>query len=119
MGLRCNPFIVKKYEGEGPPMPLETKDIEKLAKLSRLKFSDEQLPAFASEFENILEFVSQIQSLDTKGVAPLTSAANIDSSPERADVPAIPANPEARRDELLSNAPKSEQGFFVVPKIVE
>lgn len=100
-------------------MPLENKDIEKLAKLSRLKFSNEQLPTFASEFENILEFVGQIQALDTDGVPQLTTTANIDSSPERADVPAIPANPEARRDELLSNAPAAEMGFFVVPKIVE
>ena len=100
-------------------MPLENKDIEKLANLSRLKFSPEQLPAFASEFESILEFVGQIQSLDTAGVPPLTSAANVETSPERADVAAIPADPIARRDELLANAPKSEQGFFIVPKIVE
>lgn len=104
-------------------MALETKDIEKLATLSRLKFSPEQIPAFASEFENILQFVGQIQSLDTQGVAPLTTTvsttANISSSPERADVPSIPANPAARRDELLANAPQAEQGFFVVPKIVE
>ncbi|RYG60723.1 MAG: Asp-tRNA(Asn)/Glu-tRNA(Gln) amidotransferase subunit GatC [Alphaproteobacteria bacterium] len=100
-------------------MSLEIKDIEKLAKLSRLTFTPEQIPAFAAEFENILDFVGQIQSLDTKGVAPLTTTANVATSPERADVPAIPANPLQRRDELLANAPKSEQGFIVVPKIVE
>lgn len=100
-------------------MTLETKDIEKLATLSRLKFNQEQIPAFASEFENILEFVGQIQSLDTKGVPPLTTTANISTSPERPDVAVIPADPAARRDELLANAPKSEVGFFVVPKIVE
>lgn len=100
-------------------MSLEIKDIEKLANLSRLKFTSEQIPAFASEFENILQFVGQIQSVDTKGVPPLTTTANIPSSPERPDVPVIPANPEARRDELLAGAPQSEMGFFVVPKIVE
>ena len=61
----------------------------------------------------------QIQSLDTSGVAPLTTTANIESSPERADVAVIPADPIARRTELLANAPASEMGFFVVPKIVE
>lgn len=100
-------------------MPLENKDIEKLATLSRLQFDAAQLPAFVSEFESILSFVDQIQSLDTTGVPQLTTTANIDSSPERADIPAIPANPAQRRDELLSNAPSSAQGFFVVPKIVE
>lgn len=100
-------------------MALENKEIEKLASLSRLQFDGEQLSAFASEFENILQFVSQIQALDTSGVPPLTTTANIATSPERADIPAIPANPQARRDEFLSNAPASEMGFFVVPKIVE
>lgn len=100
-------------------MSLEIKDIEKLAKLSRLSFTEEQIPAFAAEFENILQFVDQIQSLDTKGVPQLTTTANVATSPERPDVAAVPANPVARRDELLANAPKSEQGFIVVPKIVE
>lgn len=100
-------------------MPLETKEIEKLAMLSRLRFGAEQLPVFASEFESILSFVAQIQALDTTGVPQLTTTANIDTSPERPDVPTIPANPLQRRDELLANAPASEMGFFVVPKIVE
>ena len=98
---------------------LETKDIEKLATLSRLKFSPEQIPAFAAEFENILQFVGQIQSLNTEGVPPLTTTANIASSPERADIPTIPTDPIARRTQLMSNAPAQEMGFFVVPKIVE
>ena len=100
-------------------MALETKDIEKLATLSRLSFSPEQLPAFVSEFENILQFVGQIQALDTKGVPPLTTTANIETSPEREDKAIIPADPIARRTELLANAPAQEMGFFVVPKIVE
>ena len=100
-------------------MSLEPKEIAKLANLSRLQFSEEQLPAFASEFENILQFVGQIQSLDTAGVPPLTTTANIATSPERPDVAVIPADPIARRTELLANAPQSEMGFFVVPKIVE
>ncbi len=119
MGLRCQALIVKEYLGGNIAMSLEPKEIAKLASLSRLQFSEEQLPAFASEFENILQFVGQIQSLDTSGVPPLTTTANIETSPERADIAVIPQNPVARRDELLKGAPQSEMGFFVVPKIVE
>jgi aspartyl-tRNA(Asn)/glutamyl-tRNA(Gln) amidotransferase subunit C len=96
-------------------MPLQTKDIQKLATLSRLSFAPEQLPAFASEFESILSFVDKIQQLDTKGVPPLTNIANIETSPERPDVVTAPNNREA----LQANAPQKEMGFFVVPKIVE
>lgn len=96
-------------------MTIETKQIQKLATLSRLSFPEDKLPAFVSEFESILSFVAKIQSLNTEGIPPLTTTANIETSPERPDVVTAKNN----RDALLSNAPKAEQGFIVVPKIVE
>lgn len=96
-------------------MPLETKDIEKLAKLSRLQFAPERLPGFVAEFENILTFVGQISALDTKGVAPLTTTSTLDSTPERADV----VTATNRREALQATAPAKEMGFFVVPRVVE
>lgn len=96
-------------------MPLETKQIQKLATLSRLAFAEDKLPAFAAEFESILSFVDKIQQLDTGGVPPLVTTANINSTPERPDAVTAPDNREA----LQASAPKAEMGFYVVPKIVE
>jgi len=96
-------------------MPLETKDIRKLATLSRLRFDDAQLPAFASEFESILSFVDKIQQLDTKGTPPLTTTADVPTTPERADE----VTASNRRAQLQQSAPQAEMGFYVVPKIVE
>ena len=58
-------------------MPLETKQIQKLATLSRLAFAEDKLPAFAREFDSILSFVDKIQQLDTAGVPPLTFAGEV------------------------------------------
>lgn len=96
-------------------MSLEVKQIQKLATLSRLEFSAERLPQFAQEFEGILQFVGKIQELNTEGVAPLTTTANIETSPERVDE--VTAKNE--REALQAGAPAAEMGFFVVPKIVE
>jgi aspartyl-tRNA(Asn)/glutamyl-tRNA(Gln) amidotransferase subunit C len=94
---------------------LEPKQIQKLATLSRLSFAPEQLPAFAAEFQNILQFVDKIQALNTQGVPPLTSAAQLAGTPQRADT----VTATNRRSELQLSAPQTEMGFYVVPKIVE
>ncbi|PIZ31601.1 MAG: Asp-tRNA(Asn)/Glu-tRNA(Gln) amidotransferase GatCAB subunit C [Alphaproteobacteria bacterium CG_4_10_14_0_8_um_filter_53_9] len=91
--------------------------MEKLAMLSRLKFDDQKIESFSKEFNNILGFVDSIGEVDTTGISPLTSVANLPSTPEREDV-ALPPSAE-RRDAHQKNAPKAEMGFFSVPRIVE
>lgn len=96
-------------------MSIDTKQIQKLATLSRLRFEDEQLATFQSHFANIITFVEQIQSVNTDGVQPLTSTVAAAGTPERPDV----VTETDRRDINQSVAPKTEMGFYVVPRIVE
>lgn len=96
-------------------MVIESKQIQKLATLSRLEFPEDKLATFAKEFESIVKFVDQIQQLDTAGVPPLTTTADIKSTPERADKVTAPNNREA----LQKSAIQAEMGFYVVPRIVE
>lgn len=90
-------------------------DLQKLATLSRLRFEGEKLAAFRTQFANILGFVDQLKQLNTEGVAPLTSTANLPSTPEREDKVTATNNREA----LQRSAVKAEHGFYVVPKVVE
>jgi aspartyl-tRNA(Asn)/glutamyl-tRNA(Gln) amidotransferase subunit C len=100
---------------------LSTAQLQKLATLSRLSFTPEALTAFGTEFQNILNFVTKIQSAPTANVAPLTSMLALTQpemashTPERADAVTEPNQREA----LQASAPSTESGFFVVPKIVE
>ncbi len=50
---------------------MNKKEIEHLARLSELKFSDEELSKFEKQFDEILNLVSKLQSVDTKGTEPL------------------------------------------------
>lgn len=91
------------------------KELAKLATLSRLRFEGEQLAAFRTQFANILGFVDQLKTLKTEGVPPLTSTANLPSTPEREDRVTAPNN----RENLQKSAVQAEHGFYVVPRVVE
>jgi aspartyl-tRNA(Asn)/glutamyl-tRNA(Gln) amidotransferase subunit C len=101
-------------------MTVEIKQIQKLATMSRLEFTEERLAKFADQFQNVVAFVDKISALDTKGVPPINATLG-ESTPERADKVAEPAGEAAvkARDAHQTNAPKAEMGFYVVPKIVE
>lgn len=89
--------------------------VKKLAELSRLSFSTEQEQIFLKEFQSIVGFVEQIQTVDTTGVEPMAGTLVNASTFERADTVTFTDN----RDSLMKTAPKAEMGFYVVPKVVE
>jgi aspartyl-tRNA(Asn)/glutamyl-tRNA(Gln) amidotransferase subunit C len=94
---------------------IDTKQIQKLATLSRLKFNDDELAGFAAKFGDIIKFVEEIQQVDTTGVQPLTSTIAGASTPERPDA----VTETDQRDRHQRNAPATDHGFYTVPRIVE
>lgn len=89
--------------------------VEKLANLSRLTFTPEEKQKFQNELQDILGFISQLQEVNTDNVSPMASTVASAQTLEREDVVTEPNN----REENLKSAPKSEMGFFVVPKVIE
>ena len=96
-------------------MSIDLATVQKLAKLSRLSFNDQELGTFTQELGGILDFISTLQEVDTQGVVPMTSTQAGAGTPERADV--VTATDESANH--LANAPQHEIGFFVVPKVIE
>lgn len=92
-------------------MPL----VEKLATLSRLTFTDSEKQTLQKELGSILDFISQLQEVNTDGVEPMLSSVGSAATFERPDQVTEPN----RRDDYLAIAPKSEMGFYVVPKVIE
>ena len=86
-------------------------DINHLAKLARLKFSPEEEERLAGEMEKIIEMVENLPALDASG--PL-----IDRDSPMALRP-DQAQDRNNRKELLQNAPETQAGCVVVPKVVE
>lgn len=89
-------------------------DVKKIARLSRLHVEDSQCGAIADDLNGILAWIEQLGEVDVEGVEPMTSAVAM-KAPMRADV----VTAGGIRDQILANAPKAEDGFFVVPRSVE
>ena len=95
-------------------MAIDTATVRKVARLARLREPEDRLEGVAQELNGILAWIEQLAEVDTDGVEPMTSAVEV-KLPMRADVVTEGGDPEV----VLSNAPKRDRNFFVVPKVVE
>lgn len=96
-------------------MSIDENTVRKVAKLARLALPEERVAAMAAELNGIMAWIEQLNEVDVAGIEPMTSAVEGLSLPMREDV--VEAGDEP--DKVLRNAPKAEDGFFVVPKVVE
>lgn len=95
-------------------MSLDKATVAKIAHLARIKVPEADQEHLAGELSNILNFVEQLNEVDTVGVQPMTSVA-----PHKLRRRADAVTDGGVRDAVLLNAPESAEGFFVVPKVVE
>jgi aspartyl-tRNA(Asn)/glutamyl-tRNA(Gln) amidotransferase subunit C len=95
-------------------MSIDTSTAAKVAKLARIRVEEDQLPALAQEFNNILGFIEQLNEVNVDDVEPMTSVAP-QRLKRREDV-VTDGNQQAA---VLRNAPDAREGFFAVPKVVE
>ena len=95
-------------------MTIDKNTVVRIARLSRIAMKEDALEPMAQELSGILAWVEQLDEVDTEGVQPMTGAIAA-ALPQRADR----AEAGAPTDDLLANAPDAEDGFFVVPKVVE
>lgn len=95
-------------------MAVDKDTVAKIAKLARIRVSEEQQAALAGELSNILGWVEQLGELNTEGVAPMTSVVAMKPTLREDKVT------DGRcSDKILANAPEPAHGFFAVPKVVE
>jgi aspartyl-tRNA(Asn)/glutamyl-tRNA(Gln) amidotransferase subunit C len=95
-------------------MSLGREDVRKIAFLARIRIADEELDTLAGELNNIIGWVEQLGEVDTKGVEPMTSVADMTLS-RRADA----ITDGNVTEKVLANAPDREGDFYAVPKVVE
>lgn len=93
---------------------LTAETVRKVAKLARLKLSDAEVEQFTGQLGGVLGYVDVLNELNTDGVEPLAHPLEI-ADVLRDDV-AIPSLP---RDAALSNSPKSDGKYFLVPQILD
>ena len=97
-------------------MAISTKEVEKIADLSHLRFTPEELERFVSQFQNILEYCAQLESLQADEVEPTYHALVQElATPMRRDQ----VQPSFPTERALANAPDSTKEYFRVPAVIE
>jgi len=95
-------------------MPVTIEDVEKVALLARLRFSEAEKHKLLSELNKILAYFEKLQELDTENVPPTSHVLPL-KNVFREDV----VTPPMAREKLLANAPDQAMGHFKVPQIIE
>ncbi len=98
-------------------MPIETREVEKIAELAHLKFDPQELERFVGHFQQILEYFTQLEAVSTGDVEAAHQAVAGEklATPMREDK-VRPSLPVAT---ALDNAPESSEDHFQVPPVIE
>ncbi|MCQ8186556.1 Asp-tRNA(Asn)/Glu-tRNA(Gln) amidotransferase subunit GatC [Parvularcula maris] len=99
-------------------MSLDDATVKKVANLARIAIRDEDVPHLKEELNGILGWIEQLQEVDIEGVEAMTSVVETDI-PMRTDITADGPTGGGQPENIVANAPKTEDHFFVVPKVVE
>jgi aspartyl-tRNA(Asn)/glutamyl-tRNA(Gln) amidotransferase subunit C len=95
-------------------MQVDEATVRRIARLARIKITEAEAQGLVQELSGILNWVKQLDEVDTSAVEPMTRVVPIELK-KREDV----VTDGDKVDAILKNAPMAEDGFFVVPKIVE
>jgi aspartyl-tRNA(Asn)/glutamyl-tRNA(Gln) amidotransferase subunit C len=95
-------------------MALDKAAVAHIASLARIRLAEAELEPLAGELSHILDWVEQLNEVDTSAVPPTASAAAA-TLPMRDDE----VTDGGCRNAILGNAPRAIRGFFTVPKVVE
>jgi len=95
-------------------MAVDRDTVTRIARLARLQVPEGDLDTLAGELSNIIGWVEQLEEVDTDGVAPMASVANMKLRWRKDEVTdgGIP-------EKVTANAPEAQNGMFAVPKVVE
>ncbi len=95
-------------------MSVDIATVKRVAKLARIRVTEEEAAHLEGELNTILGFVEQLDAVDIDGVPPMTSVTAM-AMKKRAD--GVTAGDRAA--DITANAPETQDHFFLVPKVVE
>lgn len=95
-------------------MSITKDDAFKIGRLARIRLSEDEAAHYTQELNTILGWIEQLQEVNTDGVAQMTSVCEMQLPMRKDEI-----TDGDYQDSILKNAPASEYGCFVVPKVVE
>ena len=88
-------------------------EVEHVANLARLTFDSREIESFTNQLNDILKFVGKLQAVDTSDIEPTTRAIELLNVFREDEV-----KPSLSVEDATSNAPRAEEGAFIVPRII-
>ena len=95
-------------------MALTRKEVENIAYLARLEITDDEIAGFVDNLSRIIDFVDQLEAAPTEHVEPMAHPLRM-TQPLRSDE----VTESDQRDRYQANAPSTESGLYLVPKVIE
>jgi aspartyl-tRNA(Asn)/glutamyl-tRNA(Gln) amidotransferase subunit C len=95
-------------------MSVDAATVRRIAHLARIAVAESEVPHLQGELNAMLAFVEQLSEVNVEGVEPMTSVIPMDMK-KRPDV----VTDGGTADDIVRNAPETQDHFFLVPKVVE
>ena len=99
---------------EESPMSVTPCDIEKVALLARLAIAETDLPDVTERFSRVLSLVSELETINTNGVMPMSNPHDMEQRLRKDSVAQA-----SDRKALMASAPAQQDGYFLVPKVID
>ena len=95
-------------------MPVDADTVRRIAHLARIAVAEDEVEHLQGELNAILAFVEQLAEVDVEGVEPMTSVIPMEMKKRKDEV-----TDGGIADDIVKNAPATQDRFFLVPKVVE
>jgi aspartyl-tRNA(Asn)/glutamyl-tRNA(Gln) amidotransferase subunit C len=95
-------------------MSISDDEVKAIAQLARIEIEDKDIPGFSTQLSRILDFVAQMNAIDTANVEPLAHPLELDARCRADEVIETDL-----RDVYQSGAPQVVDGLYLVPKVIE
>ena len=95
-------------------MSVDLTTVKRVAKLARIAVTEEQAEKMVGELNNIIGFVEQLNEVNVDGVEPMTSVVSMTMRKRKDEV-----TDGNKADDIVANAPATEDHYFMVPKVIE
>lgn len=95
-------------------MTISTGDVLRMAQLSRLAINENEIPDYAEQLSRILDFVAQMNAVDTRDIEPLAHPQDLVQR-LRADK----VTEQDAREDFQSQAPATANGYYLVPQVID
>jgi len=94
-------------------------DVRRVAELAHLELTPEETTGMLKDLNAILDHVTELNELDTAGVAPLAQVSELEGAGGRGSLRQDAVVPSLDRAAVMAAAPETDQVFFKVPKVIE